>query len=1178
MATTETVTVLFTDMVGSTGLLERLGPDAAERHRREHMARLRAAVAGAGGREIKNLGDGLMVTFGSAAAGVACALDMQRRIDASAGDPEAGSLRVGISAGDAEVDGSDYFGAPVVEAARLCDTAAGGEILATELVRLLAGERGSHTYAARGPLDLKGFDRPVPVVEVRPDPGAGSVATDGLDIPLPGLLALASPHPFVAREPEWETLEATWATSSRGARQAVLVGGESGAGKTRLVTEFARAVHRRGGLVLFGACSEEFELPYRPFVEALDHVVATTDSEGGRELAGRGIDDLAKLLPHLGALAGDPAAGRAVRAPISDTDAERYRLHEAVAALVGAVARHRPVLLVLDDLHWADRPTVQLLSALLRSASLARTCVIANYRNAPADVGTPLREALPDLHRLPGVHRVHVSGFDRAGVGQYLAALADQEPDDDLAPLVDTLVASTDGNAFLISELWRHLVGTGRVAVHGGRWRVAGRLDDVESPEGVRDVVAQRLTALPATTRDLLEVASVAGSTFDVELVAAAHGTDPGAVLEALEPAIDSRFVEEAGRGALRFAHALVQQTIEESLAAATRRRLHLRVGEAMAARPGGGRLDQIAHHYLAAVPLAPSTEAVGYARRAARQAVGSVAYEHAVELLEAALPLTGDGTYRADILLDLAEARMKAGDTVASLDAAAHAATLARRHQDGDRLVRAAMTYEEATWRGAHFGADAERLVREALRHAPDATTTARLLACRSRALAFSGRDDEALARADEAIAFARRLGDDDALCQALLGLLMSRWTAETAAQQEDAAREAAVLAARLGDDEAQLYAIDKLLIAPMFRGDLDATRRILAEHEQLAPRVGQPLFLLLEAQVRATVSLGEGHLDESEAHAEAASEWAHLLPHAGGAYGVQLFEIRRQQGRLDEARPFVEAVARLGREAATWRAGLAALYAELDMRAEAAALLPDLVADDLAAVPRDSLWCGALGYLADAAVATGDREAAAVLYDAIVPYRGYALLTPPLSCHGAADRHLGRLSAVVGRRRDAVAHLEDAVAFDDGGGARTWAAHSRYELGRLLAGQDRGRDVVRARALLQDAHAAARDIGIPRLAERCRRELHALDAAPARSSPDEVGLTGREIGVLRLLADGCTNREVGAELSISQHTVANHVRAILLKTGSHNRTEAARWALRHGVVSDGDGATSPP
>ena len=1169
MATTETVTVLFTDMVGSTGLIDRLGPEAAERVRREHLGTLRAALAAAGGREIKNVGDGLMVVFGSAAAGVACALDMLRRVDAAPGGTESGRLRIGISAGDAEVEGSDYFGPPVVEASRLCAEAAGGQILVTELVRLLAGERGGHTYTPRGPMELKGFDRPVPVFEVGPGPEAMKETAGGLEVPLPGLVSLAGPYRFVGRTAEWNSLEAAWGEALRGARQAVLVGGEPGAGKTRLVTEFARTVHRRAGVVLYGLCSDDFELPYQPFAEALDHLVAATGPGDVLDIAGPGAPDLAKLVPRLAAEQVEAGAGPTA----GDSEAERYRLFEAVVELLGALVRRRPVLLVLDDLHWAGRPTLQLLEHLLRSAVVANLCLVGTYRTAPADIDEPLREALPDLRRLPGVRRVALGGFDRTGVEEFVAAIAGHDVGDDLEPLVDALLSHTDGNAFLISELWQHLVDTRRLVLAGGRWRVAGRLDVVESPEAVRDVVGQRVAALPERSRSLLDVASVAGASFELELIAEAAGMSPSAALEALEPALSSRLLEEAG-GVVRFAHALVQRSVEDGLSASDRRRQHLEVGEALVTRHGEQRLDQIARHFLAAVPLAPAAAAVGYARRAAREALGSVAYEHAVGLLEAALSRVGDGVGRADLLLDLAEARMKAGDTAGSVEAAAQAAELARGRGDGGRLVRAALLYEEATWRGARFGAAAEQLVRESLPHAPDETTQAHLLAGCSRALALSGRDEEALATAEDAIAFARRLGDPAALCQALLGPLFARWTPEASARQDDCAREAAALAASLGDDESQLYATNKMFIAPMLRGDLREARRILAEHGRLTQKVRQPLFFLLELQVRSTVALCEGRLDEAEACAEEAGNWGHLLPHAGGAYGVQLFEIRRQQGRLDEARPLVEAVARLGREGATWRAGLAALYAELDMLDEAAAMLPALVADDLAAVPRDSLWCGSLAYLADAAVATGDRDAAAVLYRMILPYRGLTLLTPSLSCHGAADRYLGTLAGVLQRGREAAAHLEAAMAFDDRSGARTWAAHSRYELGRLLARRGRRDDEGRARALLTEALDLADEIGMTGLAQRCRRELERLESTPQGSLQD-VGLTAREVAVLRLLADGCTNREVGAELSISQHTAANHVRAILLKTGCVNRTEAAAWALRRGLATDGP--TSP-
>ena len=232
-----------------------------------------------------------------------------------------------------------------------------------------------------------------------------------------------------------------------------------------------------------------------------------------------------------------------------------------------------------------------------------------------------------------------------------------------------------------------------------------------------------------------------------------------------------------------------------------------------------------------------------------------------------------------------------------------------------------------------------------------------------------------------------------------------------------------------------------------------------------------------------------------------------------------------------------------------------------------QAAALLPSLLADDLASVPRDSLWCGSLSYLATAAAATGDRDAAAILYPKILPYRGLALHTP-VACYGAADRYLGILAAVLQRPRDALAHMEAAVAFEDDGGAVLWAAHSRYELGRLLSQRSTADDRARAAQLLEESLSRAGAIGMAGLTQRGRIELDRLKSG--RDTPLDAGLTARENAVLRLLTEGRTNREIGAALSMSQHTAANHVRAILLKTGSSNRTEAAAWALRRGLVSE--------
>jgi DNA-binding CsgD family transcriptional regulator len=316
----------------------------------------------------------------------------------------------------------------------------------------------------------------------------------------------------------------------------------------------------------------------------------------------------------------------------------------------------------------------------------------------------------------------------------------------------------------------------------------------------------------------------------------------------------------------------------------------------------------------------------------------------------------------------------------------------------------------------------------------------------------------------------------------------------------------------------------------------------------------------------VQGVLALQDGRFDDAEAAAELAAGWAEVLPHAAGGYGVQMFGIRREQGRLEEVRPFVEVVANASQGVMAWRPGLAAIYAELGLLDDARELLDDIVADDLATVPRDSLWAASLSYLADACVATAHATAASVVYRNLLPYSGLVVTASGLGAYGAIDRYLGQLAELLARPTDAARHLESALRFDERTGSPTWSAHSRCALGVFLARRARRDDQTRAHELLSEAEATAQSLGMAALARRCRSAL----ATMRDTDPDAVdpGLTTRELAILRLVAQGKTNKAVGEELHVSQHTVANHVRAILLKTGCANRAEASAWAQRRGLL----------
>jgi DNA-binding NarL/FixJ family response regulator len=586
--------------------------------------------------------------------------------------------------------------------------------------------------------------------------------------------------------------------------------------------------------------------------------------------------------------------------------------------------------------------------------------------------------------------------------------------------------------------------------------------------------------------------------------------------------------------------------------------------------------VGEIAHHLAAAVPLADARVAVAVARRAAAAAMRAVAYDDAARHLDAVLSFGPGDTERCELLLEAADAHMRAGDVATALAYCQQASELSRRLGEPAMVVAAALAYDEANWRAAGYGGAAEQLLRDALPLAADDVERVRLRAAHARALAFSGRGDEAAALGDEVLAEARELGDPFTLRMAFTAVQFAPWTPTTLERQVATAREFAAVSRARNDLEWEVWALAKLLYGLIFAGELEEAREVAARHHDGARRLGQPLFRALDLQAHVLLAAGEGRFDLAEAMAEEADELTRFLSGSdvSGGYGVQLFSIRRLQGRLDEARPAVEAVARLGEQAATWRPALAVLQAELGELDAAAADLRHLVADGLRAVPRDSLWWGALSYLADTSAAVGDREAAAAIHAELLPARGLVVQVGSfLAAYGATDRYLGTLAALIGRPEEAEAHFQAALRLETAAQMPVWVTQTRLAYGRFLAARGAPADLHRARVLLGEASREAERVGMVMVARQAEAALHRLGAragapaVPATGGGRGETLTGREVAVLRLIVEGRSNREIAERLHISPHTAGNHVRAILVKTGCANRTEAAAWALRHGI-----------
>jgi DNA-binding CsgD family transcriptional regulator len=346
---------------------------------------------------------------------------------------------------------------------------------------------------------------------------------------------------------------------------------------------------------------------------------------------------------------------------------------------------------------------------------------------------------------------------------------------------------------------------------------------------------------------------------------------------------------------------------------------------------------------------------------------------------------------------------------------------------------------------------------------------------------------------------------------------------------------------------------------------GELEAARRDLAEFHKLSERAKQPFWSFAAEQFESAIALCEGHLEEAEARAERSQDLASLLRggDASGTHGIQMFSIRREQGRLAELAPLVQVLAKGDGSTAAWRPGLVALLAELGMEEEAREELARIRGDGLEPF-REALWLASLTYLADACAAVGYEEIAALVRSELEPHAGTVLVVGhAVACYGAADRYLGMLAATLGDWEVAEARFDTALDLNRRMGARTWLAHTAYEYGRMLHARGRPEDATRAAALLDEAAALAERIGMSALLAR-------IDAVRSLMAPPPLpdGLSPREVDILRLVARGLSNRQIGEELFISAHTAANHIRSILRKTSCANRTEAATYAHRHGLA----------
>ncbi len=946
--------------------------------------------------------------------------------------------------------------------------------------------------------------------------------------------------PFVGRAEELKALDGAWQVAASGLGRTVLVLGEAGAGKSRLVAEASVRAAEGGAEVLVGCCLPDAPVAYEPFREPLGRLLG--------ELAASIDAQESAALHDLLASAGDESSPRAVDSGVQGA-------FEAVVSLLRRAAADRPIVLILEDLHWATPSTLALLGWIVRRATGARLMILATSRNTRPDPSDELRAILTELRRMPGATALELDGLTAADIARLVVTEAGVDPA--CAPEVaERLLCETAGNPFLLGEICRdphlrqHLRDSSGYPLH--------------VPESVLAIFEGRLRGFPDAQRQILELAAVIGDRFPLSLLEAVTESDPQTMV-ALDRASDAGLlVALPDELAFAFPHALARQSILGLTSPARLSAAHGRVADVLEPRSGDTlpEVQRLAHHNLNA--YGRSDRARRYLIRAAQLADRSWAYEEAARHFRRAGELSDTADERHRLLLCAAECLQCTGDYGAARDLAEQVVT--QSTDPATRLAAATMVERES----ALFGGDlraVQLLLGVLVEHPVDLSDPVylRALGALSQGLGQVVDAPDAFRLHDAAVAAARRLGNGWTVGGILGdGLTLSLGRPGRTADSLRAARELTVLARRAGDGEQLGASGFYRCLLGMRAGTMDDVTAGVVDY-RIAHDIGGHLwFAYWPEVVEFDLRFMRGDFAGAEQVACRLRDWALVRFGADtqGHYGMHMFQIRRETGRLAGVRDLVT-----GQEPLTgcWAPALLALYTQLRMTGPARRVLEALAEEPvLRANGRTEYMPIALAYLVEAALFLDDHSTLRRLRPLVAQHSGMNLVSDQfVALAGAADRYLGMIDSALGEGDpmasfDAAAELGRRCGFTvDVALTLTARAHHLAKLHGPHAP-----DVV-------EAVTAARAIAEPIGQTRVLRSL--VELGPQRSSsrpaPDH-GLTEREHQVLRLLADGASNREIAHRLTISENTAANHVRSILIKTGCANRTQAAMWAVSRGSV----------
>ncbi len=923
---------------------------------------------------------------------------------------------------------------------------------------------------------------------------------------------------FVGREKEVERLRSSLEDALAGRGRLVMLVGEPGIGKTRTSQELITYARLRDARVLIGRAYEGEGAPvYWPWVQIARAYMEDRPKGEIEADMGPGAADIKQVI-------GEVSGGDE---PSAETEQARFRLFDSITTFIRNASKREPLVLVLDDLHWADTPTLLLLEFMARELSGARVLIVGTYRDVELSRKHPLSAVLGELARESLVERILLRGLTRPDVARFIEMTASIRPPE---RLVKAVHEETEGNPFFVSEIVSLLASEGNL-------ESASDLADVllTIPQGVREVVGRRLDRLSEDCNWVLSAACVMGREFAVDVLdpVVCHETarafpemDPEELtrerlLEVLDEATAARVIQQNQVGRFTFSHALVREALYEELGVTRRVRLHRRVAETIESVYGDDierYLDQLAHHFLEAQEL---DKAIDYAIRAAKRAMSLMAYEEGAELYERALQaleLRGgaSGEDRARLLIALGDAQGRAGDGPRAKQTFFRAADVARAAGAQDQLARAALGVAQKFEVGL-IERELIELVEEALAGCGDEPSATRAELMASLAIAVYFEDHN---RADqlgaEAVEMARAVGGDHTLAVTLLSRHFTVWEPERLDERLAVATELIEVASRSGDRDLGVEGHGLRIIDLLERGDIRAVDAELAEYAREAQELRQPNYLRIAGVRGAMRAVLAGRFDQAEklfAYTPTLDRAKRMLePNTVQAGAVVLFELRRLQGRLGELAQAFESFMRDYPAVTAWRAAVALAWTEADREDEARAAIRDLADRDFTVLPRDANWLVAMVCVAIAAVRLGERSVAITAYRQLEPYADRNVVVGGgWACEGSASLYLGYLAAFLGRYERAEEHYRTALRMNEAMEARPFIAETQIAYAELLVERGGAAADRRAGELADAALQAAQEIGMAKLVERAfavRMRLQGIEGADVSTSIDAVAM----------------------------------------------------------------------